>query len=91
MRLRSLIIAAGPWPIAVEPLDIAHRIEATWRGARVFMTVAAARRQWKTEGAPRNAAEQLAADIERAILDAGGTGDHVSRVLIGCMSSHLFI
>lgn len=92
MRLRSLLVEAGPWPPGVAPAAIATRIEARWRGSLTFMTVPAAHRRWRADHRdPRGAAEHLAADIERAILDGGGTVAHVERVLIACMTAHLYI
>lgn len=92
MRLRSLLVDAGPWPPGVEPAVIAARLEARHHGARVFVTRPAAKRRWRIEGRhPRGAAEHFAADIEGAILGSGGTDAHVERVLLACMSSHVFV
>ena len=92
MRLRNLLAQSGPWPMAVEPNDIARRIEERWRGTLTFMTIPAAKRRWRTGSrAPSGAAEHLARDIESAVLDAGATDAHVERVLLACMSSHLYV
>lgn len=91
MRLRSLLIQSGPWPMTTEPADIARRVETRWGGTLTFMTVAAAKRRYRAEDrAVHGAAECLARDIEEAILACGGTDAHVERVLLACMSSHLY-
>ena len=91
MRLRNLLNESGPWPMMTDPFSIARDVERRWGGALTFVTVSAAQRRWHAEGRePRGAAECLARDIERAILGGGGEEEHVKRVLLGCMSSHIY-
>ena len=91
MRLRNLLSESGPWPMMTEPFSIALDVERRWGGTLTFMTIGAAQRRWRADGRdPTGGAESLAFDIERAILAGGGEDEHVRRVLLACMSSHLY-
>ena len=90
MNLRNLLLESGPWPMIVDPVEIAEQLNPTWRGCRVFFTRNAVKRIWRSENrVPDGAAERLVADIERCILDQGGSTEHVERVLLACMSSYV--
>ena len=90
MHLRNLLIESGPWPMLVDPVAMAERLAPVWRGSRVFMTRAAAKRRWCAEKRdPEGAAERLASDIANAILAEGGAEEHVERILLACMTSYV--
>ena len=92
MLLRNLLHDCGPWPEGADPDAIVDALKPVWRGARVFMTRQAAKREWRRERRePRGAAERLAHDVEAAIGAGGGSCAHVERCLVGCMSSYLEI
>lgn len=92
MSLRRLLAESGPWPSVLTATRIAHAVESRWKGARVFMTIKAARLRFRAEGRdPRGAAECLAADIEQAIHDCGGQRAHVDRILLACMTNWIHV
>ena len=92
MHLRDALAECGPWPVVVEPREIAAAVAVGWGGARIYMTRPAARRAWRRERRePTGAAERLAADVEVAILAAQGTDAQVERVLTMAMGSYLWV
>lgn len=90
--MRDIILAAGPWPTGADPRGIAAAVEREWKGARVFVTIPAARRHFRRQRRePVGAAERFAACVEACVLAGGGDDGHVERILIACMGSRLHI
>ena len=78
--------------MVTEPLRIFARVRVTWGGSRVFMTRTAVKRCWRSQQrGPEGAAERIASDIADAIIGEGGTEHHVDRVLLACMTTHLWV
>lgn len=81
---------------AVLPADRAeaavHAVRAKWSGARIYITLAAARLEWKRPSSgPSGAVEMFASDLARAIEASGGTASDATRVLLPLAGTHVVI
>ena len=70
---------------------VVQDVRAHWAGARVYLTTAAAGRQWRNGVGPVGAAEKLARRIDLAVHQAGGTDEDVRDILLALSGTHLLM
>ena len=91
MRLRDMVDAG----VRLAPEAVARindRIEADWAGVRVYVTLDAARFEWRgRRSEPSGGVERLMRDVEATILSQGGSREDVGRVLTALAGGYVWV
>ena len=69
---------------------IAGDTRRRWAGARIYVTMRAARLEWPP-GEPTGAAEVFAADLDRTVRLRGGSTHHTRAILLPLAGTHQLI
>ena len=77
-------------PAAVGDRVIAD-MRVRWAGARVYVTMSAARLDWTRSRGPVGSAETWAAELNAAVCAAGGTEAQTRDILLPLAGSYVFV